>query len=1308
MATRKTYINSDEELVIKGALTIEGNVTQIETTETINRLETDQFIINSDGDATTAALTLNGTGSDEATMSYNTTNGIIQFNKNITATNFTGNVIGQSASAEKFTSAVTVALTGDVTGSATFIGAGNTASIATTIQPNSVVLGTDTTGDYIAGLTGGNGLTVVGSGSEGATPVVNMDTTGVTAASYGSASAVSTFTVNGFGQLTTAATTPIQIATSQITSLESVVEGYFSVNDTGGDGSLTYSNGVFTYTGPSAAEVRAHISGGTGIAVSGSGVISTTDSEIVHDNLSGFVSNEHVDHSTVTLTAGDGLSGGGDITSSRSFAVDSSVVRTTGSQTISGNKTFSGNQIFTGDVDLSGAGDVSGFTVDGDLVVTGTMTVTTVNATTETNSVITASSLTLRDGASSNADAQIFVEGNYSGNFPNLKWNHSANRWQFSNNGTSYNDMLLLSDITGGAGLTFGSGDIAVGQGYGITVNADTIETNNSEVRALFSISNASGDGALAYNSSTGVITYTGPSATEVRAHLSVGTNTGDGDFQYNDATGQMHYEGPTSSVYRTALQSGDGIDYIQGNGNIRVDSTVVRTSGNQSIAGTKTFDGVLSVPGVSSTTANAIYTESGEAYIYISGQAKKITPTASVGTVASVGSGDIDLYAGKETVANVDTHGVKSISNGAYATLSEASNVVTVDANISAIRSAFSGTGSISYNAGTGEFSFTDVDRTDATIRGLFSAGGSLSYNSSTGNFSFTERTDSEVRSLFSGTGLISYNNGTGTFSTTADNYSSWNFNTDTNSAAGIGSGQTLTFTGGTGVNVTHSGQTITITNTNSADITSVSAGNGLTGGGSAGAVSLAVGAGDLIDVNSTSVNVDLTELTDMTQTFAGEDEFVVLDNDYDIDGVTLNYSVQRRKRADEIGLSKFDNDAGFGTITGVTASTGLTGGGSTGNISVALATAGAGAGTYGSTDDNSKIDQITLDAYGRVTSISTGPSGDISRVNITAGDGLTGSVDTTTGTHTQTLSVVQATSSAFGGVKVGYSENGKNYPVELDSGKMYVNVPWVDTNTDTNTTYSAGTGLSLSGTTFNVGGLTLSELASGSIQDASSFSTNGFYDTDGKILTSAAVNDLIESKGYGDISAVLTANGSGLDGGAASGSVNLSIDLTDTNKFTSTNTASKAVVRDTNGDFAAGTITATATQAQYADLAENYEADSDYEPGTVLILGGDKEVTVTDEPGSFKAMGVVSTDPAHLMNVDCEGEHVVAVALRGRIPCKVAGTCKKGDVLITSDTSGHAMVAGDPKLLSPLQIIGRALEHKTSAAPGVVEIIV
>lgn len=101
-----------------------------------------------------------------------------------------------------------------------------------------------------------------------------------------------------------------------------------SVTDAGGDGSMSYSvsTGVITYTGPSASEVRAHFSGGTGITYnSGTGEFTTTDGDIVHDNLSGFVANEHIDHSGVTLTAGDGLTGGGDITASRTFNVGAGV-----------------------------------------------------------------------------------------------------------------------------------------------------------------------------------------------------------------------------------------------------------------------------------------------------------------------------------------------------------------------------------------------------------------------------------------------------------------------------------------------------------------------------------------------------------------------------------------------------------------------------------------------------------------------------------------------------------------------------------------------------------------------------------------------------------------------------------------------------------------------------------------------------------------------------------------------------------------------------------------------------------------------
>ena len=120
---------------------------------------------------------------------------------------------------------------------------------------------------------------------------------------------------------------------------------------------------------------------------------------------------------------------------------------------------------------------------------------------------------------------------------------------------------------------------------------------------------------------------------------------------------------------------------------------------------------------------------------------------------------------------------------------------------------------------------------------------------------------------------------------------------------------------------------------------------------------------------------------------------------------------------------------------------------------------------------------------------------------------------------------------------------------------------------------------------------------------------------------------------------------------------------------------------------------------------MAERYEADADYEPGTVLVIGGNAEVTVTDEPGSFKAVGVVSTDPAYLMNAEGNG---IAVALRGRVPCKVTGNVNKGDVIITGDIPGYGMVAKDPWNLSSLQIIGRAISSKLDAGQGIVEIIV
>ena len=129
------------------------------------------------------------------------------------------------------------------------------------------------------------------------------------------------------------------------------------------------------------------------------------------------------------------------------------------------------------------------------------------------------------------------------------------------------------------------------------------------------------------------------------------------------------------------------------------------------------------------------------------------------------------------------------------------------------------------------------------------------------------------------------------------------------------------------------------------------------------------------------------------------------------------------------------------------------------------------------------------------------------------------------------------------------------------------------------------------------------------------------------------------------------------------------------------------------------------TATTAQYADLAENYLGDADYEPGTVLVFGGDAEVTITNVKGDRKVAGIVTTNPAHLMNSELKGDNVVGVALQGRVPCKVIGTVFKGDMLVTSAVPGYAIVNNDPKVGT---VIGKAVGSKLGDDKGIVEVVV
>ena len=159
-------------------------------------------------------------------------------------------------------------------------------------------------------------------------------------------------------------------------------------------------------------------------------------------------------------------------------------------------------------------------------------------------------------------------------------------------------------------------------------------------------------------------------------------------------------------------------------------------------------------------------------------------------------------------------------------------------------------------------------------------------------------------------------------------------------------------------------------------------------------------------------------------------------------------------------------------------------------------------------------------------------------------------------------------------------------------------------------------------------------------------------------------------------------------LSGLTVSGTTN-----TGTLQSTTITTGSSSTAGTITGDY---TLTAGSTlNATYADLAEKYTADQDYEPGTVVSFGGNAEVQVMGTSNSPKVAGIITTNPAQVYNAECtagEGEFVVELALIGRVPCKVIGPVQKGDLIVTSEQPGFGKSA-DEDTVKPGTIIGKAI---------------
>jgi hypothetical protein len=152
------------------------------------------------------------------------------------------------------------------------------------------------------------------------------------------------------------------------------------------------------------------------------------------------------------------------------------------------------------------------------------------------------------------------------------------------------------------------------------------------------------------------------------------------------------------------------------------------------------------------------------------------------------------------------------------------------------------------------------------------------------------------------------------------------------------------------------------------------------------------------------------------------------------------------------------------------------------------------------------------------------------------------------------------------------------------------------------------------------------------------------------------------------------------------------------------------QAIVPDTDAAYDIGssskkynTVYAKATSAQYADLAEIYESDADYEVGTVVIFGGEKEITISKEGNDIRVAGVISENPAYLMNDRANG---LPVALMGKVKCKVVGHINKGDMLSSHPThNGVAKKTHDPQVG---EVLGKALEDYDSEEIGTINIVV
>jgi len=304
-----------------------------------------------------------------------------------------------------------------------------------------------------------------------------------------------------------------------------------------------------------------------------------------------------------------------------------------------------------------------------------------------------------------------------------------------------------------------------------------------------------------------------------------------------------------------------------------------------------------------------------------------------------------------------------------------------------------------------------------------------------------------------------------------------------------------------------------------------------------------------------------------------------------------------------------------------------------------------------------------------------------------------LGGTAITTSGSTINGFTFVNATGTADASTPVTYK--GQWTPGTSATLRATTANAWHEARTITVTGDAGGT-VSLDGSadaTLNLNvGYSTSAGSAGYVNNALTFNDGTSGDIPGTLFDGSTARTITYS----------TLGAPKADGTGASGtwSININGDIT-------TRVITTGAATTTGTITGAWTLTSGSTlQATYADLAEYYTSDRTYESGTVVIFAGTAETTTTEIFADTRVAGVVTTNPAYVMNHQLKDiNNSVCIALQGRVPCKVVGKVNKGDLLTTSANAGYAIKAIDPKVGT---IIGKALEDKDTNEFGVIEIAV